>query len=228
MIHMWRAYWIRSWRWTARVIIAVLAVFWLTACASPGETKQIAAYPHEPRDPIQPAPLPAGVFIVYNAYLELEVSDPDRSAARAIRLVEGHGGYMVGSRSWTVAGRKAVSLELALPATSYDLVRNTLLREGELISERAIGELIEPVYGGAPWLRYSRIHLQLWQKPPLLAAHPSLGWSPVYTFQRAFAFFGRIFAFLVDAMIWSVVVCVPFILMGWGVWALIHRLRGRA
>jgi hypothetical protein len=75
--------------------------------------------------------------------------------------------------------------------------------------------------------RYSQITLQL--RPAALfhlpspTAPPFL--HPVQTFRRAFVVFLSIFGFLLDILIWIVVVAGPFLLIALGMGAVIRKRR---
>ena len=111
---------------------------------------------------------------------------------------------------------------LAVPAGHFDSVRNGLLSLGSLVSEQVYGEL--RTYEGGVWETYSHITLNLqprgWSLPSI--GVPEL--RPVRTFVQAWGVFAGIFGFLMDVVIWILVVAGPFILMGWG---LIKFIRWR-
>jgi hypothetical protein len=75
---------------------------------------------------------------------------------------------------------------------------------------------------------YSQISLEL--RPRTLAWRGiHIGaWDPGRTFARALQVSLAIFGFLADILIWLVVVLGPFVLLAWGVWALVARLRRKA
>jgi hypothetical protein len=203
----------------------------LLSCAACGgisqaETvQQIAAYPRNTPIAIAP-PLPERAVLVYQLYLELQVANVEATASRAEDLAYRHGGYLVSTQSWYVDGRQNATLVIAVPNVNFDSLRRGLHNLGSLISERLSGELVEPYPRGQ--MAYAHITLQLrpstLQLPPI---DPGSGWSPMRTFQNAFAVFVRVFGFLADILIWLGVVVGPFALVLWLGIVVARRLRSR-
>ncbi len=163
--------------------------------------------------------------IVYTAELTLEVSNVDRAADRAAELAYDRGGYLVSSYVWHQADEKHATLRLAVPVSRFDSLREALLGLGRLIGEVVSGEPKPLSAYGADYFTEIVVHLrpgQAWITWPSIG--PS-GWNPAYTFQRAFGVIAAIFAFVVDILIWVVVVGGPFVALGWGARALWRRLR---
>jgi len=67
------------------------------------------------------------------AYLEMIVADVDRAADRATQAAYDESGYLAGSQSWTIDGRKATTLVLAVPTINFQDLRRTLLGLGRLV-----------------------------------------------------------------------------------------------
>ncbi|MBN1149499.1 MAG: DUF4349 domain-containing protein [Anaerolineales bacterium] len=200
------------------IYLSLAIALLLAGCSNAGGPQMLAAFPRA--TPI--AVYPGQVFIVYNAYIELTVSNVDPAAERAAQMAYDNGGYLSGSQSWYVDGRKNTTLTLAVPTPNFDRLRRDLLSLGNLVSESLSGESTTPRYNEP---QYSSITLHL--RPGGLALLPidAPGWDPGRTFQQAFAVFLSIFGFLADIAIWLVVVGGPFILIGWLAWRLIRRLR---
>ena len=204
--------------------LIVLLTLGLAACSGAGP-QLISTYPKE-TGPATYAPPPANLLVVYNAYMELEVSNPDVTAEQATRLVYDHSGYLVSSDSWYSDGRKCTTLTLAVPAAQFDSVHNALLNLGKLVREEISGDRVNAGSGADSWTTFSNITLQL--RPASGGSYislPSFGWNPARTFEQAFAVFASIFTCLVDIVIWVVVIIGPFVLMGWGAMALVKRAR---
>lgn len=196
-------------------------VLLLVGCTSAAIPQQIAAQPKEAPIPIAPS----HVSIVYRAYIELQVSNIDRAAERATQLAYENGGYLVSSQSWYVDGRKNTTVELAVPTSNFENLRRSLLSLGRLVSENVSGDLVETGYFNQT--PYSQITLQFrtstLHPPPINI--DNTGWNPAQTFQRALSVFISIFGFLMDILIWVVVVAGPFVLIALGVTAIIKRMR---
>ena len=207
--------------------LCVLALI-LSACAGGATPQLIGSYPKQVTSSPTYAPPPANLLVVYNAYLELEVADTDRAAQRATQLAYDYGGYLVSSQSWFAEERKYTTLTLAVPVAQFEAARQALLRLGTLVGESISGDVIRTGHGADEWNVFSNITVQLrpaaasFSLPPL----PRFGWSPVRTFEQAFGVFASIFTFLLDILIWIVVVVGPFVLIGLGVRALVRRFRG--
>jgi hypothetical protein len=201
------------------ITLALLALI-LTACGQ-STPEMIASYPSSPAN--QPKLINNPAQIVYNAYIELEVANVDTAAERAQGQAYNYGGYLVSSQSWSQDGKKYTTLVLAVPVPSFDRLREALLKLGTLKNESVTGELVSYGYGGQP--NYSQITLHL---KPRASGWPTVsirGWDPGATISQAFEVFITIFGFLVDVLLWLVIVIGPFALIGWGGWALARRLR---
>lgn len=201
---------------TRGLFLTILYGLLLAACAAVGP-RQIASYPADSREPQAVAPMPAQY--VYDAYMEMEVSDPAKAAGRAKELAEDHGGYLVSSQTYHWDNKTQVTVVLAVPASNFELLHTALLRLGTLKNERISGE-----WDGHDWRSYSEVTLNF---QPSAWALPDLetGWNPGRTFRRAVEVFLTLFGFLADVLIWAGVVVGPFVLLAWGAWALSRRLR---
>ena len=209
------------WRW-----LMVCLAFGLAACSGAGP-QLIGTYPKEIGSSTRASP-PANLLIAYNAYMELEVSNLDRAAEQATQVTYDHGGYLVSSDTWSSEGRKCATLTLAVPVLQFDPVHAALLDLGQLRREDISGQPVHVSPGGEGWNTFSNITVQL--RTAASGFHispPSLGWSPVRTFEQAFGVFASIFTWLVDLLIWLVVIVGPFGLMGWGLVALVKRVRSK-
>jgi len=193
----------------------------LAACSSPDGPEQIATYPHEA--PIAVAPRYPDTSVVYNATLDLEVSNVERAAERAKEIAFDQNGYLVSSQSWYQDGEKHMTIVLAVPAVRFDDVREDLLRLGSVVGEWISSELANKQT--ETWETYSQITLYLHPKE---SAFPEISlpkWRPVRTFEKAWDVFVSVFGFLLDIVIWVVVVAGPFVLIGWGTHKLVYWWR---
>ena len=204
---------------TRGLFLTVLSGLLLAACAAVGP-RQIASYPADSREPHAVAPMPAE--FVYDAYMEMEVSDPGAAAGRAKELAEDNGGYLVSSQTYHWDNKTQVTAVLAVPAARFERLHTALLRLGTLKNERISGE-----WEGSDWGAYSEVTINFqpsaWAVPEL-----TTGWNPGRTFRRAIEVFLTLFGFLADVLIWVGVVAGPFVLLAWGAWALRRHLRRSA
>lgn len=205
----------------------LLITFLLTSCSAGGAPRRIAYFPSgAPQPPAEvPAHQPPGP-LVYNASLVIRVWDPQAAAGRAGELVYQYGGYLVGSHSWTQAGEESVSVTLAVPLYSFDALRDELLRLGKLESESVWGERTGYAPSGLP--NYSQISVEFRSRTVAWRGIHIGSWDPGRTLARALQVSIAIFGFLADILIWIVVVLGPFVLLAWGGWALVARLRRKA
>ncbi len=209
-----------------RLILFVSFLLWaLTACSGGGEPQRIASYPADPAQPVLISP-PADV--IYNAWLEMDVADVERAAARAEDLAYQYNGYLVSSQTWyqTVEGRERqyCSVVLAVSPANYDRLRSALLKLGTLRHETVNGQLEENGYG-----RQARSYITVNFSPAAWPSWPSWpvigGWNPQRTIEQAFGVFLTLFGFLADIVLWTVIVIGPFALLGLGAWAAVRKLR---
>ncbi|NPV78027.1 MAG: hypothetical protein HPY59_16825 [Anaerolineae bacterium] len=212
-----------------KIFLAILACFiliGLTACSpaaagprliAAAQATPIAVYP------TQAVPL-LHTVTVYNLTLELEVNDVQAAAAEAIRLNTSYGGALVTSQSWFEGKRSVVFLEFAVPDGQSARLHTALLQLGRTTGEN----YATYAHDCLTCQPFSHISLYLRSANRLLPALPASGWNPERTLQASWRVFTAIFGFLVDVIIWVAVVVGPFALAGWGIAALVRRLRGRA
>jgi hypothetical protein len=198
--------------------LALVCAWLITACTGASKPKLLASFPGS--TPI--AIYPGQISVIYNAYIELAVSDVDLAAERSIQKAYEFGGYLESSQSWYVDDRKNTTLLLAVPPYNFDLLRQSLLSLGNLVSENISGEQF-PSHEHEQ--QYSRITLHLSPSGFALPKVDVPGWRPLQTLQSAFGVFLSIFGFLLDILIWVVVVAGPFALLGWLAWRLMRHAR---
>ena len=190
----------------------------LLACSTSNGPEQIAVYPQEPAIAVYPHQTEKKR--IYNATLEVEVSKVERTAERAKDIAFEQGGYLVSSRSWFQDGEKQMTLVLAVPAHRFEIAYSELLRLGSLKGEWISSELLEN--GNLNWDVFSEITLYLHPRESKMPAFTFPNWRPVRTIEKAWEVFISIFGFLVDIVIWIVVVAGPFVLIGWSTKRLIQ------
>jgi len=175
----------------------------------------IASYPAEQPIAVYPSPPISnpGQIITYNANLELEVSNVDKAAKKAELIANTYGGYLLSSQTWFQEGEKHISVSLSVPAASFESARSDLLRLGRLLFENVSGELTPSDIG--VWNSFSNITIHFHPKTTPFASISLPEWRPARTFLNAWEVFTAIFGFLLDVVIWIVVVLGPFFLMAW-------------
>jgi hypothetical protein len=192
----------------ALLYFLVLLTWLAVACSSPGGPKQIAAA--QRITPI--AEYPENYSIIYQASIELQVSDVDAAVLQAEKLAGRYGGYISGSQSWYVDQQKVIRQQLLVPTQNFDQLRLSLKNLGILINESTVTREIDPY----PFetVTYSSISLQMESSSRVwIPEPPSTQWNPARTFQRAYGVFLTIFGFLADVVIWILVVIGPFVLL---------------
>ncbi|MBN2547965.1 MAG: DUF4349 domain-containing protein [Anaerolineales bacterium] len=190
-------------------VILIFCLLGAAGCAGQSAPQQIAAYPKVTAI----AQYPGSLVVIYHTYLELRVADVERSASRAVQLANSYGGYLSGSQSWFVDGRKVTTLELSVPTVQFDSLRRSLQGLGELVNESLSGELVERRYYDDTQL-WSTVTLTL--RPSGIAQPPidTGGWNPLRTLSQAWSVSVAIFGFILNLLIWVVVVGGPFVLIG--------------
>jgi hypothetical protein len=212
-----------SYRSRLTILILVGLALALPACS--GEPRRIAEYPAGNRPGSQGSTGPGSAWraLAYSAYLELEVTNVESAAKRAEQLAYDYGGYTTDSHFWQQDGKTYATLVLEVPTRQFDRLRERLLRLGSLEDESTTGEWVDP--DTLDWDPYSQIILFL---KPRDFTWPRLElpqWRPLQTLERAFGVSLAIFGFLVDVLIWVIVIGGPFLLLGWGLKRLVLRLR---
>jgi len=195
------------------ILVLVLTAAFLGACSNTNGTEQIATFPRE--EPIAVFPRTQENMVIYNATLDLEVSNVEKVTERAKEIAFEQNGYLVSAQSWYRDGEKHSTVVLAVPVQRFDRTRDDLLGLGTLVGEWISTELVSAENGWPD--TYSQITVYLHPKesgfPEISLPH----WRPIRTFEKAWAVLTTIFGFLLDILIWITVVVGPFILIGWGV-----------
>ena len=190
--------------------------FFLAACSTPGAPTMIGSYPQgsdAPSSSEYNSNIPNNTLVVYNAYMELEVSDTEYAARQAKQIAAQYGGYLVSSRSWSSGGNRYTTLTLAVPVARFDYVYQALLRLGTLVSDDVSGDRVNVDYGSNPYNTFSNITVQL--RPP--------AWNVGQAVGSWFAF--------VWSIVWTVIKVIlivsPFALMLIGVATVVRWARAR-
>lgn len=203
--------------------LSVLAAMAAACAPRTPDPQQIATYPQSPQgDWFLPAQ-PAGGSLVYDAYIALEVRDPETASAEAIRIAEDLGGYLVNSHTSTIDGRAAITLELRVPPHNFEAARWSFRSMGDLIRETVTGDWDG---GGSGWEPYAQITLFFRRVTPSFSLRGLTDWRPAETLRRALAVSARLLGYLVDVLIWAVVLVGPFALIGWAIAWVVRRGRG--
>ena len=193
------------------MLLLTLIVGLFAACSRAGGPEQIAAYPQGTS--IARYARSSEQTLVYNATLDLEVWNVERATERAKEIAFEQDGYLVSAQSWYRDGEKHTNIVLAIPSYQFDRARDDLLRLGHLTGEWISSDLVS--HGDAAQDIYAQITIYL-QPQELVIPEISLPkWRQVRTFERAWSVFVSIFSFLLDVIIWVLVVAGPFALIGW-------------
>jgi hypothetical protein len=202
-------------RWIKIISLFVLT-FSVAGCSGSATPQLIAAYPGGSQSsgsvvsPNQFIPTPAPC----SAIIEVEVPNLEAAVGRASELAASYSAYVTSLNSWSDNRYKLTNLTIVAPQPGFNSLRSRLLELGSPLDDSLLGN---PEYSS---LAYCQISLTLAQKTTGL---PSIGWDPIHTLKHALSLSVSIFGFLVDALIWIVVVLGPFVLMGLGVRALLKR-----
>jgi hypothetical protein len=200
------------------ILMSMLLVVLLTACSRAGAPDQIAAYSIE--KPIAVYPQPPESTLIYNATLDIEVSNVERAAERAKQITFEAGGYLISAQSWYRDGEKHSTVVLAVPVYRFDDVRDDLMRLGKLSGEWITSELVSP--GSNSSQQYSQITVYFHPRESSLPKISLPNFRPLNTFEKAFGVFISIFGFILDILIWVIIVVGPFVLIGLGIRRLIQ------
>ena len=208
------------------LITMLLFALLLAGCSVASQPTMIASYPSESRveSPGSMGLPPPPAQYVYDAYIELDVTNADRAAGRAVDLTYSYGGYLVSSQAWSSDDKQHTTLVLAVPVANFDETYNSLVDLGTPVNEHISGEWVS-TGAGNEWTVYSEITLQLNSKETTWFSFSGTRWSPLNTAQSAFNVFITIFGFLVDILIWIVVVIGPFLVIAYIARRVVRKLR---
>ncbi|MFC1998000.1 DUF4349 domain-containing protein [Chloroflexota bacterium] len=192
------------------LLTSLLGLF--VACSKVKSPEQIAVYTKD--EPIAVYARSPESTLIYNATLDLEVSNVDRAAKRAKEIAFEQGGYLINAQSWYRDGEKHTTVILALPVYQFERTRDDLLRLGTLTGEWISSELVSS--GSGMQDIYGQITIYLHPRKSIVPEISLPELRPVRTFEKAFEVFVSIFGFMLDIVIWVTVVAGPFVLIGWG------------
>jgi hypothetical protein len=193
----------------------------LAACAGSSTPKLIGSAPREATS--GPKLISPPSEVVYNAMMEMEVSNVENAAKRAEDLAYRYGGYLVSSQLWYEDGKKHASVTLAVPAPNYENLHRAISDLGKLASESVTGQLVSYAPGGRENAAY--ITANFHPGGMTLPSLPTGSWNPGHTIANALSVFWTLFGFIADILLWVLIVFGPFGLMAWGGWALIRKIR---
>lgn len=209
-----------------KFILFGMIAWLLSACAGSASPKLIASQKAD--QPIATFPLADSppTTVIYTTTIDLEVAKVDKANRRVMEITYQQGGYVSESQSWHQDDEEHIMLELVVPAYRFETVRSELLSLGTVKNERLFGKLAEP--GNYPRQDYTHIIVFLHPKIYGEFLPDLLDWRPLRTLTQAWEVFLGIFGFLLDVVIWLVVVVGPFALIAWGIRRLIRQWRRAA
>ena len=191
------------------LMVCILTLF-ASACSGSSTPQMIASYPKNVAD-YPPPPVPAR--IVYDASLTVEVTNPEKSADRAADLTYQHDGYLSNSQSWYQEGKACVTVVLAVPTINFDELLWHLRDLGTVLSDEVTSRLsYDPPSG---WTEYSQITVKFILRTVYKPSIHTSSWRPLRTLERALGVSLSILGFLVDVVIWVVVVLGPLVCLVW-------------
>jgi hypothetical protein len=190
----------------------------LAACASSPEV--IAAFPSSQGSYSFSS---QSTYVVREAYLSMDVRYVDDAEEEIAGLARDQQGYMTGTSSYWADDRKFSSLSLEIPSSRYSDFRDGLDAIGNVTSEQLSTYTVNPP--GYGYEEYTRVSINLSPEERLHVSLPD--WRPLHTLQSAFNVFVDIFGVILDILIWIVVVAGPFVLIGWVLVKVAHRLAPR-
>ncbi len=180
-----------------------------------------------------PIPTPIAVYPsppenTRNAIIDLIVPDVELAANQAEGLTHQYRSRIVNSSAWYENHQHVLMMEILVPVDHFINLHQSLLGLGQVVADEAS-------YNTVPDSRINpfdigRITLILRSDQPKIQPVFPLArqsWDPLATFKRASSVFMKIFGFLVDILIWAVVVAGPFIFIAFGAWWLARHFHRR-
>lgn len=203
------------------IFLFILFSVELAACTTSSTPRVIASFPRESvSEPHLISPL---AEVIYTATMEMEVSNVETAVESAKNLVERYDGYMVSSQFWYQDERKLTSVVLAVSAPNYDNLHSAVLGLGKLLNESVTGQLVSYAPGGGTNTAHITIYFS--SRAVSWPSLPSTGWNPGRTVRNAFQVFLTAFGFIADIVLWILIVLGPFVLMVWGAWTIVRKIR---
>jgi hypothetical protein len=175
---------------------------------------------------IASAPRPAPTLVNNSTRLSLEVDDVPSAAYQAIDLALRYGGWVIDRSCRGTGIYQVANLILGVPPSNGERLRRALTGLGQVYDQDAWDD----TRGCSTCSDVSYIYLELSPRLPAWddAAPPAPGrpnGGPAGTLRNAWLVTASIFTFLLNVLIWIVVVAGPFVLIGLGILALVRRFR---
>lgn len=189
----------------------------LTACGAQEAPELIGSYPSEPNGNQSKSNSPYDAVLVYEAEIDLQVRDVYRSSEKITRLANQYGGYLVDSQTWFLGDEDHARLIVKVPSSNFFPMYKAIKKLGEVEFETYIGEPDYDFSKGIGRGEMSEINIHLMSTPSWYDVKPDKNWWPLITFQNAFDVSKMIIAFIIDVLIWVIVVLGPLALAFLGI-----------
>jgi hypothetical protein len=201
-------------------------ILWgFTACAAQDAPELIGSYPSIPAGNQTRSNTSKPVELVYEAEINLHVGDVYRTSEKIARLASQYGGYLVDSQTWFLGEEDHAQLTIKVPSCNFFPLYNAIKKLGEVEFETYIGEPQYDYSKGIDMDEMSEITIHLSATLSWYNTKPVKGWYPLSTFQNALAVSTSIITFIIDVLIWLLVVLCPFVLIFLGIKRILQHFR---
>lgn len=175
---------------------------------------------------------PRNLKLIPPAEMYLDIFDTHETALYVNQLTHDHGGYCIVSNTSYQGNYKYATLTLTMPLTRFGDMQEAMQGLGQLSIQHIPNELQRTIQPTRDWDTFVNVTLHLRptltapisnvepQPQPTAIAEPAPAVSveppsrAFQTFESAFGVTAKIFGFLLDVIIWLVVVPGPFVVIG--------------
>lgn len=195
------------------ICLMLMVLYACTVCSAQDSPELIGSYPSNPDSSQTRSNTSKSIDLVYEAEIDLHVGDVYRTSEKISRLADQYGGYLVDSQTWFLGDEDHAQLVIKVPSYNFFPLYNAIKKLGEVEFETYIGEPQFDYSKGLDRGVISEISIHLSATPSWYHAKPVKGWYPLNTFQNALAVSTSIITFIIDVLIWIIVVLSPFVLI---------------
>lgn len=209
----------------AGICLTIGMVWSFTACGAQDAPELIGSYPSNSTGNQSKAYTTNDTSLVYEAEIDLHVRDVYRTSEKITRLANQYGGYLVDSQTWYLGDEDHARLIVKVPSSNFFPMYNAIKKLGEVEFETYIGEPDYDQWKGKISGEMSEIVIHLRSTPSWYDFKPDSDWWPLITFQSAFDVSKMIITFIIDVLIWIIVVLGPLALVFFGIKRILQQLQ---
>ena len=210
---------------TKLIMTLFLLAIAASGCGGGGSPELIASYP---KGGDKPREITSGqVGWVSSGFLGIRVEELGSAESEIRSLASQYGAYVIDTQTWDDDDFQNRILVLTVAHSDFYRLMDKIKQVGDVESEHVT--LTSKTKGGgiSSQIVDSTLTVHLYSEKPFWPKINISGWRPAETLSKAFSVFLSIFGFIVDVLIWVIVVLGPFALIGFGAWKMFRKYEDK-